>query len=269
MENILYQIFISSTYIDLKEERSKLLNAILMLNHIPAGMELFPAIGKEQMEIIKRVIEKSDYYVLILGARYGSVDSGGISYTEREYDYAIEKGKPVIALIHEHPEKLPPEKKDENKELYTKFMFFRKKVMDKCYVAFWNNPYELTEKFLFGFNATVKEFPAIGWIRGDIVAELLPKLDSIEQKTKKLTDDIQKKVNIFKCIKNVLSGIFICMGALLFFPYFLLNIEPKTLNKIQDFQFMIGIFLVIVVIIYSLKTFIIKKSKKEKIENND
>lgn len=49
-----YQVFISSTYSDLKEERSKVMQTIMSLDCIPAGMELFPAIDAEQFEFIKK-----------------------------------------------------------------------------------------------------------------------------------------------------------------------------------------------------------------------
>ena len=48
------QVFISSTFIDLKEERQAAVSAILKAGHIPAGMELFKAADKSQWEIIKR-----------------------------------------------------------------------------------------------------------------------------------------------------------------------------------------------------------------------
>jgi hypothetical protein len=38
-----YQIFISPTFVDLQDERQSVLRAILELDHMPAGMELFPA----------------------------------------------------------------------------------------------------------------------------------------------------------------------------------------------------------------------------------
>lgn len=94
-----YQIFISSTYIDLKKERQAAVEAILRKGHIPAGMELFSAGDKSQWEIIKKWIDDSDIYLLILGGRYGSIDkTTGLSYTEMEYNYAIEKKKPFFAL---------------------------------------------------------------------------------------------------------------------------------------------------------------------------
>jgi hypothetical protein len=37
------QVFISSTFLDLKEERQAAVEAVLRAGHIPAGMELFSA----------------------------------------------------------------------------------------------------------------------------------------------------------------------------------------------------------------------------------
>ncbi len=74
-----YQVFVSSTYADLKEERRAVIQTVIELNCIPAGMELFPAADEEQLAFIKRVIDDCDYYLLIIGGRYGSVDETGIS----------------------------------------------------------------------------------------------------------------------------------------------------------------------------------------------
>ncbi|MBO1087631.1 DUF4062 domain-containing protein [Enterococcus hirae] len=94
-----YQVFISSTYLDLKEERQKIVEAILSAGHIPAGMELFHAGDETQKELIEEWINDSDIYVLILGGRYGSLDSDGKSYTEWEYDKAKELNKPRFSLV--------------------------------------------------------------------------------------------------------------------------------------------------------------------------
>lgn len=88
-----YQIFIRSTFKDLEEERRLLTQTILRKGYYPAGMEWFPGIDEEQFEYIKQVIDDSDCYVLILGGLYGSIAADGKSYTEKEYDYALEKGK--------------------------------------------------------------------------------------------------------------------------------------------------------------------------------
>jgi hypothetical protein len=56
-----YQVFVSSTYADLKEERQRVIQALMEMDCIPAGMELFPAADQEQFEFIKRVIDDCDY----------------------------------------------------------------------------------------------------------------------------------------------------------------------------------------------------------------
>lgn len=107
-----YQVFISSTFTDLREERVRVMETVMQLDCFPAGMELFPAFDEEQLEFIKKIIDDCDYYVLIIGARYGSEDVDGISYTEKEFDYAVSKKIPVIALIHGDPNNLPQARAD-------------------------------------------------------------------------------------------------------------------------------------------------------------
>jgi Domain of unknown function (DUF4062) len=94
------QVFVSSTYLDLRDERQAAVKAILEAGHIPAGMELFTSGDESQMEVIKQWIEDSDVYLLILGGRYGSIESNsGKSYTHLEYEYAIHLRKTVFACV--------------------------------------------------------------------------------------------------------------------------------------------------------------------------
>src|ERR1700741_2042613 len=95
-----YQVFVSSTYQDLQEERAEIIQALLELDCIPAGMELFPAATEEAWDLIKGVIDDSDYYCLVLAGRYGSTDGMGVSFTEKEYDYALAQKKPIMAFVH-------------------------------------------------------------------------------------------------------------------------------------------------------------------------
>ena len=58
-----------------------------MADCIPAGMEAFVATDNEQFEVIKKVIDLCDYYILIIGKMYGTVNPATeVSYTEMEYD---------------------------------------------------------------------------------------------------------------------------------------------------------------------------------------
>ena len=94
------QVFISSTYEDMKDEQQGAVEAILESGHIPAGMELFAADDKKQFEIIKKWIRESDIFILILGGRYGSIESNSSkSYIQKEYEYAKNIGKRPIAIL--------------------------------------------------------------------------------------------------------------------------------------------------------------------------
>lgn len=94
------QVFVSSTYTDLIQERQAAVEAILTAGHIPAGMELFTSGDESQLEVINQWIDESDIYLLILGGRYGSVESKtGKSYTHLEYEYALSQNKPLFACV--------------------------------------------------------------------------------------------------------------------------------------------------------------------------
>lgn len=94
------QVFVSSTYTDLIEERQAAVEAILDAGHIPAGMELFKSGNKSQLQTIYKWIDESDVYMLILGGRYGTVEpESGNSYTQLEYEYALSKNIPVFAVV--------------------------------------------------------------------------------------------------------------------------------------------------------------------------
>ena len=117
-----YQVFVSSTYDDLQDERKEVMQALLELDCIPAGMELFPASSEDQWSLIKRVIDDCDYYILIIGGRYGSVGPDGISYTQMEFEYALKAGKPIISFIHKNPASIPTGKSEQTDEGKKKFL---------------------------------------------------------------------------------------------------------------------------------------------------
>jgi len=183
-----YQVFVSSTYADLKEERQHVTQALMEMDCIPAGMELFPATDEEQWGFIKRIIDDCDYYLLIIGGRYGSTTDEGISYTEKEYDYAVENGLKIIALLHEKPDDIPVGKSDITPELRKKLKEFRDKVSGNRLVKFWTNATELPGLVALSLSKTIKMFPAIGWVRASAVSneELLGELNELRKENSDL-----------------------------------------------------------------------------------
>jgi hypothetical protein len=164
-----YQVFISSTFRDLRDERQAVLRSVLELDHMPAGMELFPAADASAWDLIKEVIDNSDYYVLVMGGRYGSMDETGLGYTEREYDYASQKRKPVIALLHQNPDNLPREKTETEEAIWKKLSAFREKVEKHHHCNYWNSADELKVRAIIALTAAMKRSPAVGWVRADQV----------------------------------------------------------------------------------------------------
>ena len=166
-----YQIFISSTYEDLKVERTKVRDAILSMFHFPVGMELFGAANEEQWEIIRETIDTSDFYVLIIGQRYGTVietgPDAGISYTEKEFKYALEKGVPTLAFIIDDNVPVKPEYVE--KEHVKEFADFKASVKKGRTVVWWQNPDDLAQKVTSAIHNQIQRTDRMGWIRTPLI----------------------------------------------------------------------------------------------------
>jgi len=164
-----YQFFISSTFEDLHDERQEVIQALLELSCIPAGMELFPAADEDQWQLIKQILDDSDYFILILAGRYGSPDPKGISYIEKEYDYAASSGKPILSFIHHNISSLPSGKVESSPEARQKLLDFEKKVkMKPC--KFWKSPQDLAGLVSRSVVHLIRTKPGEGWIRGRFAA---------------------------------------------------------------------------------------------------
>jgi hypothetical protein len=183
-----YQVFVSSTYKDLQDERAQVIRTLMEMDCFPAGMELFPAVDEEQWNFIKKIIDDCDYYVLIVGGRYGSTSPEGLSYTEKEYDYAIEKGLKVLAFVHEDPGKLPLEKSEIKEELRVRLSAFLDKIKEGRLVKFWNTGSELPGLVALSLPRTIKAYPAVGWVRANQVgnAELLGEVNELRKRNQEL-----------------------------------------------------------------------------------
>ena len=162
-----YQVFISSTFADLVDERRKVLDILLMADCIPAGMEAFVATDNEQFEVIKKVIDLCDYYILIIGKRYGSVNPDTeISYTEMEYDYAKSRGVPVLVFAIDDSVILPDEKQEQDEKKIESLKNFRNKAMADRLASIWKNTEELTNKLAISIMKAKSEIKRPGWRRG-------------------------------------------------------------------------------------------------------
>lgn len=162
-----FQMFVSSTFTDLIDERQAVLSAVLEIEHMPAGMELFPAGDDTSWRLIQDVIDSSDYYILIVGGRYGSLDETGLGYTEKEYDYAVATKKHAIPFLHANPDNLPRGKTETDVQAWEKLKAFRAKVEKRHTCVYWEGAGDLKAKVIVGMTAAIRKSPAVGWIRAN------------------------------------------------------------------------------------------------------
>ncbi len=177
-----YQVFISSTFVDLRAEREAVTWAILEARQIPAGMENFTATDDRGWKLIQRAINLSDYYVLILAGRYGSFDETvQMSWTHREYLYAVELGIPVLAFLRE-PAAITQDKAESDPEQQGRLRSFIADVKSRHQYAMWTQAADLREAVVQSLRNTISDdedsgHPRLGWFRGDEV----PSNSSIEE----------------------------------------------------------------------------------------
>ena len=165
-----YQVFVSSTFEDLKEERNEVLQALLELDCIPCGMEYCPAANESQWDYIQKLIDDCDYYIVIIGARYGSLDTDGISFTQKEYNYALSKNIPAIGFIHSNPKSLPINKSDDDSNKKQKLEEF-KEIVKQRLCKTWSDAKELGGVVSRSMIQEIRRNPRIGWIKADQVSE--------------------------------------------------------------------------------------------------
>lgn len=188
-----YQVFVSSTYEDLKDERTAVISSLLDMDCIPVGMEQFPASPLSQWEYIKKMIDMSDYYLLIVAGRYGSLDPDeSVSYTEKEYNYAANKNIPILSFLHNDIGKLQSEKVDSDRTQINKF---REKIKaEKRLVDFYSSIDELKFKIAKAMPKIISYSPAIGWVRADEIGAT-SNLQDIASNIEDIRQDILKKID--------------------------------------------------------------------------
>lgn len=203
-------MFVSSTYLDLREERQSVIQALLIAGCIPAGMELFPAGNDEKWRLIQRVINECDYYVLVVGGKYGSLDpTTELSYTEMEFDYAESIGKPIMAFLHGAPGKLTGDQIELEAELREKLDAFRAKVEAARMVKYWNTPAELPGHVALALMETREHYPAEGWVRASqaMTPETKTEIAELRARVAELTQQAESRSpSTFAVVEDLAQG---------------------------------------------------------------
>ncbi|SMF25222.1 DUF4062 domain-containing protein [Desulfovibrio gilichinskyi] len=202
-----YQIFISSTYKDLITARNKAMETILGLYQFPIGMEMFSADDSEQWEVIKQTINLSDYYIILIGHRYGSLTQEGISYTEKEYDYAKECKIPILTFIQDRNVPTTTDEREQDPSMSIKLNNFIDKVSATKMCDFWKKPEELPGKIAIALVKAFTANPQIGWtrVKGEKLQAVSSELAETISENRKLREKIEELEKLLVTQKPVLS----------------------------------------------------------------
>jgi len=193
------QVFVSSTFTDMTEERQAAVEAILSSGNIPAGMELFTAGDESQMTVINRWIDESDVYLLILGGRYGCIERNSRkSYTHLEYEYALSLGKPLFSIvIKENALERKVQEKGTSvieRENVKELSVFRELVLNNV-----SKFYEDKKDIKIAIHETLSDFAyrkeLVGWIRGNNSVNTAQLADEIARLTKENSELRSKSSN--------------------------------------------------------------------------
>jgi Domain of unknown function (DUF4062) len=194
VENKRFQVFVSSTFKDLVEERDSVFNTITRMNYIPAGMEFFPAYNEDQLEFIKTIIDDSDYYVVITAGKYGTEDVDGLSFTEKEFLYANSIGIPILSFLHGELGAISADKTEAEQAQRTKLDNFRKALTSGRLVKFWKSKDELTLQVTQALQFVARTKQGIGWIRGNLAAssDILNEINDLRKQKEILNEELNK-----------------------------------------------------------------------------
>ncbi|SCX81641.1 protein of unknown function [Paenibacillus polysaccharolyticus] len=227
-----YQVFISSTYSDLVNARKTTFDTILSLYHFPVGMEMFGSDDDEQWKFIEKTIRDSDYYLLIVGHRYGSLSHEGISYTEKEFDFAKEQGIPIIAFVRDRDMPTSPKERDRDISLVEKLDKFIDKVQTGRLVSYWDTEDKLAAEIAKSLPKTMVNHPRTGWVRADKVlsSESVQELFNLSTENRKLREELEglRKLNSNLPEIKLLLNNFNSLNFTLKNP--ILNNEVKIIN---------------------------------------
>lgn len=191
-----FQIFISSTYQDLKHERAAIFKRIIEFEQIPTGMEFFPATDIDPLQNIKKVIDNCDYYILIVAGRYGSIDKDGVSFTEKEFDYAIGKGIPIFIFLHDNIKKLPVRKIETDNKTRDKLLRFRQRLEANFDCYYWSTEQELEGSIIVNLSKAIANDTRPSWEKINLEPneELLMQIQNLQQEL----DDLNLQNKSFK-----------------------------------------------------------------------
>lgn len=162
-----YQVFISGSHSDLKEERTALLYTLLGIGCIPIGPELLQNFGDDSQDIwplVRQQIDDSDYVLVLNAGRYGPLTQSGVSFMHREYTYANTRRKPILCLLRDEFRPLPAEFTETTAEGQARLRVFRNELKNHTEIK-WGSVEGMQQAVQRHLPAFIEDHPTAGLVR--------------------------------------------------------------------------------------------------------
>ncbi len=187
-----YHVYISTAGPDTQPERAVVQQTLASLGFFSWGLEdrtpLTTAFARRQ-------IDECDYFLLLLGSKYGELSASGVSYMHLEYIYAVTKQKPIIVLLHESPDSRLTSLQETTQDAKIKFQDFRRQLQrEREMVVTYREARDLELALRHAMPQFVTRYPAQGWIRPMQTQRLQDEIDQLRQKIAQLESQPQAAV---------------------------------------------------------------------------
>lgn len=197
-------------------------------------MEVFPATSATAWDLIKGVIDDSDYYCLIVGGRYGSLDIDGIGYTEKEYDYAIARGKPTMVFLHKDPGSITADRSEKSDVGRAKLEAFRTKVQAAHHCKYWSSAEELGGQVSRSLVVLRRTYPSDGWVPGKFAADGAILLENATLKAR--VSQLEAEIVLAGSSKNAEPAADLARGGDTYSPNISFMLENDTKYRTEKIQ---------------------------------
>ncbi len=146
------------------------------------------------MDYIRPIIEESDYYVLIIKGKYGSVNADGLSFTQLEFEYAEKMRKPVLAFLYRDIRNITIAETDDDYSKGEKLKNFRELLLSRRIVSQWTNKDELVSLIKDAVSSIIRSKPAVGWVRGNqaVSVHYLKEMAELQRANAELKTELER-----------------------------------------------------------------------------
>ncbi|GAA3534164.1 DUF4062 domain-containing protein [Zobellella aerophila] len=188
--------FISSTFVDLYEDRTAIAEALKARGLNVNALDIRPASSQSSKNEILNGIKESDFVVLLIGDRFGSIlksmtGNETQSITWWEYTTALKMGKPIIAYFKNVDNDDPKSHDDKSDPLYKKkrlqFERFKQQVINRHNPSYYSDPYDLAvqldESLISIYRAGVKDLCKKNSVLNSKINQLEAELSTLKSKT--------------------------------------------------------------------------------------